>query len=248
VSAIRVILIALGCLFAMAACFVGVGIVVALYKERDSLTGGEVLQSLLFEAMFALPAVGFFYLARLAERRQEAIERESRLLNPPVEIFCPECDSDQVVQGPEKRSLSARRTYVARCLACGHRLSVSFQDWRWLPLPEGGDAFETSDDRNHLMRRTPMTTGQAVFVFVGLVGTFVVLFLVVDDVDGAFTGNGVLFPVFSGFVLYGLWRTGRFLFPPKPTVDRVCSTCGRDSRSRGTGVCPECGATSGDSA
>jgi len=217
VNTLRVVLIAVACLFAIATCFVGVGIVVALYQEADSLTGGELLVTLLIGALFVLSTVGLFYLVRLVARKQRAIERKTRSLNAPVDTLCPNCDSDQIVQGPETSYLLARRTYVARCLVCGHRLNVSFQDWRWLPLPDGGDAFETWNDKKHLMRRSPMTTGQAVFVFVGLVGIFVApfLFFDIDDVYGQSTKNNLLLHALSGVVLFGLWRTGRFLFPPK---------------------------------
>ncbi|MCH9034775.1 MAG: hypothetical protein IID42_09760, partial [Planctomycetes bacterium] len=146
-------------------------------------------------------------------------------------------------QGPEENNLLFRKSYVARCLACGHRHNVSFQGWRRLPLPESGDAHETWSDKKHLMQRAAMTAGQTVFVLLGLIGMFVAIFLLVDvdDKDRTFTEFDALLLVCPFPVLYGLWWVGRLLFPPERVGDKRCAKCGYDLTDNDSGACPECG-------
>ncbi len=140
------------------------------------------------------------------------MEPDHRSTNSSEEPFCPQCGCGNLVQGPEEKGWFFRTSYVARCLGCGHRLEVSREEWRTLPLPEVGDAFETWDDKMHLTRRAPMSAGQIVLVLLGIVGFFVVAFLVPDegDVDLALIA---FMPV-----VFGCWWLGRLLFPPKRTI------------------------------
>lgn len=239
---LRLILLALGGLFTLAACFMVIGVTWTIYEEGETPTGDDLLGILLVEAMLVSLTVGFFYLARLIARKQTALELAAQASYVPVELPCPQCDSLRMFQGPEEMSWRFRMSYTARCLDCGHRFSVPFETWRWLPLPESGDAYETRRDKQHLMRRIQMTMGQTVFVLLGLIGFMVTCFLLggFNDADGAFEAyrrpQFALLPL----VLYGLWWLGRRLFPPKRTGDEYCARCGYDVHGCAETHCPHC--------
>ena len=133
-----------------------------------------------------------------------------------------------------------RRGGVARCLACGYRREVSVQEWRRLPLPDGGDAYETWKDKQHVMGRSPMSAGQAVFVISGLVGAFVIIFGLfdIDDVEN----YEILFYPIAPVVMYGIWSAGRWLFPHKKIGNECCANCGHDLAGNEACACPPCGA------
>jgi hypothetical protein len=209
VNALRLLLIALGGLLTIAACGALVGMIASASREDGLSTATDWLGLVLVEAVLVSFAVGLFYLAHRIARWQEAREQAAVRSEVVAELLCPQCDSSRFVQGPEKPGFLFGRSYVARCLECGHRLEVSREGWRRLPLPEIGEAYETWADKKHLMRRLPMTAGQLVFVLLGLVGWLViVVFLVLDDDDLALAAPALL-------IVFGCWWLGRLLFPAK---------------------------------
>jgi hypothetical protein len=86
-------------------------------------------------------------------------------------------------------------------------VEVQEEDWRRLPLPEIRDAYETSADRKHLMRRLPMTTGQTGFVLLGLFGWIAIVIALGTD---KYELSGLAF-----LIVLGCWWLGRLLFRPK---------------------------------
>ncbi len=207
-NALRLLLIALGCLFAIAAFGALIGFIDSA-REDDSLpTAGAWLGAVLLEILLVSIAVGLFYFAKRMVRDRHAREHAAMQSEVPVVLFCPQCDSSELVQGPENVDWLVRKSYTARCVACGYRPKVSREEWQHLPLPEGGEPYETWDDRKHLIRRSPMTAGQTVVVLMGMVGIFVVLF-VIDDFDLDLLGVTFL-PV-----VFGCWWLGRVFFRPK---------------------------------
>jgi transcription elongation factor Elf1 len=247
VKTLRVFLLAFGGLFAIAACFGLAGLITAIFEGRASPSRGNPLWILIVPTMLTLTATGFFWLARLIGRRVEARQRAESLSFASADFPCPQCDGVRVVQGPEEEHVFSRTTCLARCLDCGHRFDVSRQEWRVLPLPESGDAYETWDDKQHIMRRTPMTTGQTVFVLLGLVVFFVVGVVLFDigDLERWGTAGELVVAAFFLPIIYGLWWAGRSLFPPERIDENRCTHCDYDLTGNESGVCPECGVETG---
>ncbi len=205
-NALRLVLIAAGGLLVIAACGALVGVIDSV-REGEPGSPSLWLSLVVFEIILVLIAVVLFRSAGRIARGQRRHEHAAMQSEAPVELFCPMCDSGNLVQGPEDLSPLFRKSYAARCLECGERLSVSAEDWRRLPLPEISEAYETSADRKHLMRRLPMTTGQTALVLLGLFGWLAIMFALDED-EREFGAAAFL-------IVPACWWLGGLLFRPR---------------------------------
>ena len=205
-NGLRLVLIGAGCLFVIAACGALIGIIDSV-REGDATSPSLWLSVFVVEVMLVSIAVVLFRSASRIARRQRRREDDAVQSEASVELFCPRCDSANLVQGPEDLSLLLRKSYAARCLGCGEHVKVSAEDWRRLPLPEIGEAHETWADKRHLMRRLPMTAGQTALVLLGLFGWLAIM-MALDEDEREFGAAAFL-------IVPACWWLGRLLFGPK---------------------------------
>jgi hypothetical protein len=204
-NGIRLLLIALGSLFVLAACGGLIGAIDAA-REREAGSLGLWLSVFLVEVVLVSIGVVLIRLAGRVARRQRQRDAAPQS-DVPAGLVCPRCESRSLAQGSESTDLLFRKSYEARCLKCGERVEVSAEEWRQLPIPEMGDAFETPADRQHLIRRLPMTTGQTVFVLLGLLAWVAIFIALGRD------KYGLSAPAFV--LVLGSWWLGRLLFRPR---------------------------------
>ena len=202
-NALRIALLAIGGLFAVAAAGAVCGIIASLSKGEGPSTAVDWLGVILVEVVLLLIAAGLFRAARAIGRRPGLLGDASAHADDSEALLCPECCADSFVQGHIKSGLLFGRTYIARCRSCAHRAEVSRAEWLQLPLPEDGDALETWDDKRHRTGRLPMTPVQILFVLAGLIGFFAVVFLAFDNVDTTMLSWAV------AIVAGGCWWLGR---------------------------------------